>query len=147
MLERFAKPLDDARQWRDEVVNALETAVPLVLDAALALYANVLFHRLVKPKDTPLFDLDVPPNGAIDALAEKEIEERTREVATDHYAYAAANEAAKLVETTVKVAELWASCANDADQLGPFYEAAEAGAQEMLATSKTLRLAIAVFRG
>src|SRR5688572_22838179 len=144
LLERFAKPLEDARHWRDEVVRALETAIPLVLDAALALYANVLFHRLVKPREEPLFDLDVPPNGAIDALAEKEIEERTREVATDHYAHAAANEAAKLVETTVKVAELWASCATDAEKLAPFYESAEAAAQEMLATSKTLRISIAV---
>ncbi len=147
LLERFAQPLEDPKEWRDEVVNALEGAVPLVLDAALALYANVLFHRLVKPREEPLFDIDVPANGEIDALAEKEIEERTRAVATEHYAQAAANEAAKLVETTVKIAELWASCADDAEKLQPFYESAESGAQQMLATSKTLRLAIAVFRG
>ena len=146
LLERFAKPLEDGRQWRDEVVAALEKSVPLVLDAALALYANVLFHRLVKPKEEPLFDLDVPANGAIDAAAEKEIEERTRQVATEHYAHAAAHEAAALVEATVKIAELWASCADDAEKLQPFYESAESGAQQMLATSKTLRMAIAVFR-
>src|SRR5687768_8812990 len=66
LLESFAKPQEDPRAWRDKVVHALEVAVPLVLDAALALYANVLFHRLIKPREEPLFDLDVPPNGAID---------------------------------------------------------------------------------
>lgn len=146
MLERFAKPGDDAAAWRDRVLAALDEAVPNVLDAVLVLYANVLFHRLVAPKEKPLFDLDVPSNDDVLKSAHGEIVARGAESAAEHYATAAANESGKLVESIVKVAELWSSCADDGKNLAAFYDSAESTAEEMLSTAKTLRMAAGVFR-
>jgi hypothetical protein len=146
LLERFAKPEEDATAWRDKVLVALDDAVPNVLDATLALYANVLFHRLAQPKEEPLFELDVPSNDEVSRAAKAEIDGKGAEAAMDALTHGAANDAAKLIESIVTVADLWSSCAEDSGQLAGFYEAAESSAQQMLATAKTLRMAAAVFR-
>jgi hypothetical protein len=146
MLESFARPGDDAVEWRDRVLDGLDKAVPAVLDAVLVLYANVLFHRLVAPKEKPLFDLDVPSNDDVLRSAQSEIASRGAEGAAEHYATLAANESGKLVESVVKVAELWSSCADDEKNLAAFYESAEDTAEQMLSTAKTLRLSAGVFR-
>lgn len=146
LLERFAKPEDDAIVWRDKVLAALDEAVPSVLDAVLVLYANVLFHRLVQPKEEPLFDLDVPSNEDVASAAVTEIQTRGLDGAADHFTHAAANGAAKLVTAIMGVAELWSSCAEDGSRLAAFYDSAEGTAEEMLATAKTLRLAAGVLR-
>ncbi len=146
LLERFAKPEDDALAWRDKVLGALDDAVPNVLDAVLVLYANVLFHRLVAPKPEPLFALDVPSNEDVAKTAAAEIETRGMEGAADHFTHAAANDAAKLVSSIMNVAELWSSCADDGSRLAAFYDSAEGAAAQMLATAKTLRVAAGVLR-
>lgn len=146
LLERFAKPEDDPVVWRDKVLAALDGAVPNVLDAVLVLYANVLFHRLVQPKEEPLFELDVPSNADVTRTAAAEVAARGLEDAAGHFTDAAANDAAELVEAIMNVAELWAGCAEDASRLGPFYESAETAAEQMLATAKSLRLAAGVLR-
>jgi hypothetical protein len=146
MLESFARPGDDPVAWRDRVLDALDQAVPAVLDAVLVLYANVLFHRLVAPREKPLFDLDVPSNDDVLRMAREEIGARGAEGAAEHFANAATNESGKLVEAVVKIAELWSSCADDEKNLAGFYESAEGTAEEMLSAAKTLRLAAGVFR-
>lgn len=146
MLESFARPGDDPGTWRDKVLDAIDLAVPAVLDAVLVLYANVLFHRLVAPKEKPLFDLDVPSNEDVLKTALAEIGARGAEGAAEHYANLATTESGKLVESVVKVAELWSSCADDGQNLAAFYESAESTAEEMLSTAKALRLAAGVFR-
>jgi hypothetical protein len=146
MLESFARPGEDAVAWRDRVLSALDEAVPNVLDAVLVLYANVLFHRLVAPKEKELFDLDVPSNDDVLRTAHEEIASRGAEAAAEHFATAAANESGKLVEAIVKVAEHWSACAEDSKNLATFYESAEETAEQMLVTAKTLRLAAGVFR-
>ena len=146
MLESFAKPGDDALAWRDRVLDAIDKAVPAVLDAVLVLYANVLFHRLVAPKEQALFDLDVPSNDDVLRTAREEITTRGAVEATEHYANVATMESGKLVEAVVKVAELWSSCAEDEKNLAAFYDSAEATAEQMLSAAKTLRLAAGVFR-
>lgn len=146
MLESFATPGDDAGAWRDRVLDALDRAVPAVLDAVLVLYANVLFHRLVAPKENPLFDLDVPSNEDVLRTAREEIGTRGATGAAEHYANVATSESGKLVEAVVKVAELWSSCADDAENLAAFYDSAEGTAEQMLSAAKSLRLAAGVFR-
>lgn len=146
LLEGFAAPGDDALAWRDDVVRALDGAVPAVLDAALVLYANVLFHRLVHPREEPLMELDVPSNAAVEAIASAELARDGAAVATERHADAAARSAAKLVEATVTVAELWSACGDDSGKLDGFYGASEGAAAQMLATAKTLRVAAAVLR-
>jgi hypothetical protein len=146
MLESFARPGDDPVEWRDRVLDALDQAVPAVLDAVLVLYANVLFHRLVAPKEKPLFDLDVPSNEDVLRMARDEIGARGAEGAAEHYANLATNESGKLVEAVVKVAELWSSCADDGQNLAAFYDSAESTAEQMLSAAKSLRLAAGVFR-
>jgi hypothetical protein len=146
MLESFAEPGEDPVAWRDRVLGALDNAVPAVLDAVLVLYANVLFHRLVAPKEKPLFDLDVPSNEDVLRMAREEISSRGATAAAEHYATVATNESGKLVEAVVKVAELWSSCADDEKNLASFYDEAETTAEQMLSAAKTLRLAAGVFR-
>jgi hypothetical protein len=146
MLESFARPGDDAIAWRDRVLDAIDKAVPAVLDAVLVLYANVLFHRLVAPKERALFDLDVPSNDDVLKSARDEIAARGAEGAAEHYATLATNESGKLVESVVKVAELWSSCGDDGDKLAAFYESAEETAEQMLSAAKALRLSAGVFR-
>jgi hypothetical protein len=146
MLESFASPGEDPVSWRDRVLDALDKAVPAVLDAVLVLYANVLFHRLVAPKEKPLFDLDVPSNDDVLRTAREEIGTRGAEKAAEHYANLATTESGKLVEAVVKVAELWSSCAEDEKNLAAFYDSSEGTAEEMLSAAKTLRLAAGVFR-
>jgi hypothetical protein len=146
LLEGFAQPGDDAAQWRDRVLAALDEAVPAVLDAVLVLYANVLFHRLVAPTEKALFELDVPSNEDVLRMASGEIAARGAEGAAEHFATVATNDSGKLVESVVKVAELWSSCADDEKNLAAFYESAEDTAEQMLSTAKTLRLAAGVFR-
>lgn len=146
MLERFAQPDEDPVVWRDKVLDAIDAAVPAVLDAVLVLYANVLFHRLVAPREKPLFDLDVPSNDDVLKTAHEEIATRGAEGAAEHYANLATNESGKLVESVVKVAELWSSCADDGQNLAAFYESSESTAEQMLSTAKALRLAAGVFR-
>lgn len=146
MLESFATPGEEPVKWRDRVLDALDKAVPAVLDAVLVLYANVLFHRLVAPKEKALFDLDVPSNEDVLRTAREEIGTRGAEGAAEHYATLATNESGKLVEAVVKVAELWASCADDEKNLAAFYDEAEGTAEQMLSAAKTLRLSAGVFR-
>ena len=146
MLESFAQPGEDPVAWRDRVLAAIDQAVPAVLDAVLVLYANVLFHRLVAPKEKALFDLDVPSNEDVLKMAREEIATRGAEGAAEHYANVATNESGKLVEAVVKVAELWSSCADDEKNLAAFYESSEGTAEQMLSAAKTLRMAAGVFR-
>lgn len=146
LLERFAADEKDARVFREGVLGALDEAVPNVLDAVLVLYANVLFHRLVAPKEEPLFDLDVPSNEDVAKTAAAEIGRLGGEAAASHFSDVAANDAARLVEAVMEVAELWASCADDGSKLSSFYRSAEGAAEQMLAATKTLRVAAGVLR-
>jgi hypothetical protein len=145
LLERFAKQ-EEGNAWRASVLDALDVAIPNVLDAALVLYANVLFDRLVKPKEEPLFDLDVPTNDEIAVVAKKAIEGKGLATAVERVTNETAGAAAKLIEAIIQVADLWSSCADDSKNLAGFYESAEGAARDMLATAKTMRLAAGIFR-
>jgi hypothetical protein len=145
LLERFAKQ-EEGNAWRSSVLEALDVAIPSVLDAALVLYANVLFDRLVKPKEEPLFDLDVPANDEMAAMAKKAVAGEGLGPAVERVTNETADATAKLIEAIILVADLWSSCADDSKNLAAFYEAAEGTAQQMLATAKTMRLAAGIFR-
>src|SRR5437773_2725576 len=116
LLERFAKQ-EEGNAWRAIVLDALDVAIPSVLDAALVLYANVLFDRLVKPKEEPLFDLDVPANDEIAAAAKKAVADNGLGAAIERVTNETVDAAAKLIESIIQVADLWSSCADDSENL------------------------------
>lgn len=147
LIEAFAETGEGGAEWRDRVVVALEDTVPKLLDAMQALYANVLFERLLRPRDEALFKLDVPSPDDVEARAEAAVTALTAEGASLDHARRAFEESTKLLETVLRVAETWASCAADSEKLKEFYPLAELAAKEMMDRATTLRVATVVFRG
>jgi len=147
LIEAFAQPGTGGVEWRDRVVVALDDTVPKLLDGMQALYANVLFERLLHPRDEQLFKLDVPGADDVEARAAADVAKHGAHRATLDHAGQAFGESTRLLETVLRVAETWSSCANDVEKLKEFYPLAETGAKEMMERATTLRIAAAVFRG
>ncbi len=147
LIEAFAQPGTGGVEWRDRVVVALDDTVPKLLDGMQALYANVLFERLLHPRDEQLFKLDVPGADDVDTRAAADVAKQGAHRATLDHAGQAFGESTRLLETVLRVAETWSSCANDVEKLKEFYPLAETGAKEMMERATTLRIAAAVFRG
>jgi hypothetical protein len=147
LIEAFAQSGRGGTEWRDRVVVALDDVVPKLLDGMQALYANVLFERLLRPRDEPLFKLDVPSAEDVSARAAADVASLGEEGANLDHARRAFEESTKLLETVLRVAETWASCAADVEKLKEFYPLAEIAAQEMMERASTLRVAGAVFSG
>ena len=147
MIEAFAQPGLGGGEWRDRVVIALDAAVPKLLDGRQALYANVLFERLLRPRDEPLFKLDVPIAEDVEARAAADVAALGPEGAILEHARRAFEQSTKLLEMVLRVAETWASCAADVEKLKDFYPLAEIAASEMMERATTLRVAKAVFVG
>ena len=147
LIEAFAESGAGGVEWRDRVVVAIDDTVPKLLDGMQALYANVLFERLLRPRDEPLFKLDVPGSEDVDARAAADVAAHGAEAANLEQVRRAFAECTQLLETVLRVAEVWASCAADADKLKGFYALAEDAAKEMMQRATTLRIAATVFRG
>jgi hypothetical protein len=147
LIEAFAQPGTGGTEWRDRVVVALDDTIPKLLDGMQALYANVLFERLLRPRDEPLFKLDVPGADDVEARAAADVTGKGAEKANLQHAGEAFGESTRLLETVLRVAETWSSCANDVEKLKEFYPLAEVAAKEMMERATTLRVATAVFRG
>lgn len=147
LIEAFAQPGTGGVEWRDRVVVALDDTVPKLLDAMQVLYANVLFERLLRPREEALFKLDIPGPDDIDARAAADLAAHGPEHANLQYARDAFAEATALLETVLRVADTWVRCANDVEKLKEFYPLADAGAKELMERATTLRVATAVFRG
>jgi hypothetical protein len=147
LIEAFAQPGTGGVEWRDRVIVALDDTVPKLLDGMQALYANVLFERLLHPRDEQLFKLDVPGADDVEARAAADVAKHGAHQATLDHAGQAFGESTRLLETVLRVAETWSSCANDVEKLKEFYPLAETGAKEMMERATTLRIAAAVFRG
>ena len=147
LTEAFAQPGTRGLEWRDRVVLALDETVPALLDGMQALYANVLFERLLHPTVDPLFTLDVPDPEEIAARAAADVEAYGSDQANLEHAGKVFAEATQLLETVLRVAETWSSCANDVEKLKEFYPLAGRGAKELMDRATTLRIASAVFRG
>jgi hypothetical protein len=147
LIEAFAESGAGGVEWRDRVVLALDDTVPKLLDGMQALYANVLFERLLRPRDEPLFKLDVPDAEEVNARAAAAVAQHGSEGANLEQARHAFAECTHLLETVLRVAETWASCANDAERLKEFYALAEDAAKELMERATTLRVAATVFRG
>jgi len=147
LVEAFAESGDGGAEWRDRVVVALDAAVAPLLDGMQALYANVLFERLLRPRAEPLFELDVPGPEAIETRAAALVAAHGIEYATLQQARDVFAECTHLLETVLRVAETWASCAADAERLKAFYPLADEASQELMARATSLRVASALFRG
>jgi hypothetical protein len=147
LIEAFAESGAGGVEWRDRVVVALDDTVPKLLDGMQVLYANVLFERLLRPRDEPLFKLDVPDAEQVNARASADVATHGAEGANLEHARQAFAECTHLIETVLRVAETWASCANDPEKLKEFYALAEDGAKELMDRATTLRVAATVFRG
>ncbi len=147
LIEAFAQSGLGGVEWRDRVVVAIDDTAPKLFDALQALYANVLFERLLHPRDEPLFKLDVPTPDDIEARAAAQVRERGAEAANLELARVAVAESTRVLETVLGVADTWASCANEPEKLKEFYALADVAAQEMMERATTLRVAAAVFRG
>lgn len=145
LIEAFAEPGAGGTEWRDRVVVAIDATVPALLDGMQALYANVLFERLLRPRAESLFRLDVP--GPEDVAARAAALVATEGLAGANLAQArdVFAECTHLLETVLRVAETWASCAADPERLKDFYPLADEAAQELMARATTLRVASAVF--
>ncbi|CAN5919530.1 hypothetical protein BH11MYX4_BH11MYX4_66450 [soil metagenome] len=147
LIEAFAESGAGGTEWRDRVVIALDATVPTLLDGMQALYANVLFERLLRPREEPLFKLDIPGPETVVARAAALIAEHGAEGANLEQARAAFAEGTHLLETVLRVAETWASCAGDPERLKDFYALADEAAKELMDRATTLRVAATVFRG
>lgn len=147
MIEAFAEPRLGGTEWRDRVVVTIDDTVPKLLDGMQALYANVLFERLLRPREEALFKLDVPGPDDIEARASAEVASLGAEAAVLEHSRRAFEQSTKLLETVLRVAETWASCAADVEKLKDFYPLAEVAAQEMMERATTLRVAKSVFAG
>ena len=147
LIEAFAQPGAGGVEWRDRVGVAIDDTVPKLLDAMQVLYANVLFERLLRPRDEVLFKLDVPGLDEVDARAAADVAAHGAEHANLQHARDAFAESTGLLETVLRVADTWVSCANDVEKLKEFYPLAETGAKELMDRASTLRVANAVFRG
>ena len=126
---------------------ALDDTVPKLLDGMQALYANVLFERLLRPREEPLFKLDVPGAEDLGVRAAADVALHGAEGANLEHARRSFAECTHLLETVLRVAETWSSCANDAEKLKEFYALAEDAAKELMERATTLRVAATVFRG
>ena len=147
LIEAFAQSGAGGVEWRDRVVVALDDTVPKLLDGMQALYANVLFERLLHPRSDPLFKLEVPSPDDVDARAASDIAAHGAGGANLEHARRAFAECPRILETVLRVAETWASCAKAPEKLKEFYSLAEAAAQELMLLATTLRVAATVFRG
>jgi hypothetical protein len=147
LIETFAQRGEGGLAWRDRVLVALDDTVPKLLDGMQALYANVLFERLLRPRDEALFKLDVPGADEIDARAAAEVAAHGAEKANLDHANEAFAASTGLLETVLRVAETWVSCANDVEKLKELYPLTETAAKDMMERATTLRVAAAVFRG
>jgi hypothetical protein len=147
LIEAFAQPGTGGAAWRDRVVRALDETVPALLDGMQALYANVLFERLLHPTDEPLFTLEVPDPEAVAARAAADVAAHGRDKANLEHAGKVFTEATRLLETVLRVADTWSSCANDVEKLKEFYPLAGRGAKELMECATTLRVASALFGG
>jgi hypothetical protein len=147
LIEAFAQPGLGGIEWRDRVVVALDDTIPKLLDGMQALYANVLFERLLRPRDEPLFKLDVPGPEDVDARAAADVAKLGADKANLEHAGQAFGDSSRLLESVMRVAETWSACANDVEKLKEFYPLAESGAKELMERATTLRIAAAVFRG
>lgn len=145
LIEAFAEPGAGGTEWRDRVVVALDATVPTLLDGMQALYANVLFERLLRPRAEPLFKLDVPSPEDVVARAEALIAERGSGPVALAQARDVFAECTHLLEMVLRVAETWASCAADPDKLKDFYPLADEAAQARMARATTLRIASTIF--
>lgn len=147
LIEAFSESGAGGVEWRDRVVVGLDDTVPKLLDGMQALYANVLFERLLRPRDEPLFKLDVPGAEEVSARAAADVVKHGVEGANLEHARQAFAECTHLLESVLRVAETWSSCANDAEKLKEFYALAEEAAKELMERATTLRVAATVFRG
>jgi hypothetical protein len=147
LIEAFAQPGLGGTEWRDRVVIALDDTIPKLLDGMQALYANVLFERLLRPRDEPLFKLEVPGPDGVDARAAADVAQQGADKANLEHAGQAFGDSTRLLESVMRVAETWSSCANDVEKLKEFYPLAETTAKELMERATTLRVAAAVFRG
>lgn len=147
LIEAFAQPGLGGTEWRDRVVVALDDTIPKLLDGMQALYANVLFERLLRPRDEPLFKLDVPGPDDVDARAVADVARHGADKANLEHAGQAFGDSTRLLESVMRVAETWSSCASDVEKLKEFYPLAETTAKELMERATTLRVAAAVFRG
>ena len=147
LIEAFAQPGTGGIEWRDRVVVAIDDVVPKLLDGMQALYANVLFERLLRPRDEPLFKLDVPAAEDVDARAASDVAKHGAPRAALEHAGLAFGESTRLLESVLRVAETWSTCANDVEKLKEFYPLAELTAKELMERATTLRTAAVVFRG
>jgi hypothetical protein len=147
LIEAFAESGAGGVEWRDRVVVALDDTVPKLLDGMQALYANVLFARLLHPREEPLFKLDVPGAEEVNARAAADVVKHGASGANLEHARDAFAECTHLIETVLRVAETWSSCANDPEKLKDFYAVTEDAAKELMDRATTLRVAATVFRG
>ena len=147
LIEAFAQPGTRGVEWRDRVVVAIDDTVPKLLDGMQALYANVLFERLLRPRDEQLFKLDVPGPEDVEARAAADVAKQGVDKAALDHAGQAFGESTRLLDSVLRVAETWSSCANDVEKLKEFYPLAELAAKEMMERATTLRIAAVVFRG
>lgn len=145
LIEAFAEPGAGGTEWRDRVVVAIDAAVPTLLDGMQALYANVLFERLLRPRADALFKLDVPGPEDVAARAEALVAEHGAAQITLAQARDVFVECTHLLETVLRVAETWASCAADPEKLKDFYPLADEAAQELMSRATTLRIASTIF--
>ena len=146
LIEALAQPGTRGAEWRDRVVRALDDTVPALLDGMQALYANVLFERLLHPRDEALFTLDVPDADEVTARAAADIAAYGREKANLDHAGRVFAEATQVLEIVLRVAETWSSCANEVEKLDEFYPLAGTGAKALMDRATTFRVASAVFR-
>jgi hypothetical protein len=147
LIEAFAQPGTGGVEWRDRVVVAIDDVVPKLLDGMQALYANVLFERLLRPRDEQLFKLDVPAAEDVEARAAADVATHGAPKAALEHAGLAFGESTRLLESVLRVAETWSTCANDVEKLKEFYPLAELAAKELMERATTLRTAAVVFRG
>jgi|GEM_PF-6909687 len=134
-------------EWRDRVVVAIDDVVPKLLDAMQVLYANVLFERLLRPREEPMFKLEVPATEEIAKRAADEVRARGRADASLHHAGTAFQDATRVLDEIVRVADTWSACANDAEKLKEFYAQADEVAKDLMDRATSLRVAAAIFRG
>ena len=83
----------------------------------------------------------------MNARAAADVAAHGAEGANLEHARQAFAECTHILETVLRVAETWASCASDPEKLKEFYPLAEAAAQELMLRATTLRVAATVFRG
>lgn len=147
LIEAFAQTGTGGVEWRDRVVVAIDDTVPKLLDGMQVLYANVLFERLLRPRDEALFKLDVPGADVVEARAAADVATHGAEQAALVHARDAFADSTRLLETVLRVAETWVACANDVEKLKELYPLAETAAKGLMEQAVTLRVAAAVFRG